>query len=209
MKRVVLLTFFALALPMLAFANSNLVFGNSGGRITLQGNTLVGNSFLTSFTGLGGSTITGSLGTVSYKTGALLSGSIGTSATFAAGGWFSVKGNGSNGLPNGAIFTGTFSGPVSWVGTFNSAGNGGKGNWTYELSGSVAGTVSGIGAGSATGATMQFTFDVPGSAEFSKSTRLNYGSTTVTVPEPGTLGLFGTGLLGIAGLIRRKLRTNA
>ncbi len=30
---------------------------------------------------------------------------------------------------------------------------------------------------------------------------------TSVVPEPGTLGLFGTGLVGIAGLVRRKVRT--
>jgi hypothetical protein len=28
----------------------------------------------------------------------------------------------------------------------------------------------------------------------------------VAAPEPGTLGLIGTGLIGVAGLARRKLR---
>ena len=58
----------------------------------------------------------------------------------------------------------------------------------------------------ATGGTLQFTFDVPNGQQFSKNVRLNQGVTTVTVPEPSTLGLLGTGLLGLAGLVRRKLK---
>src|SRR6478672_6383533 len=100
MKMLVLLAVLALALPIAAFADGGIDYTNSGGTLagsnsglTLSGSTLIAVNGLN-----GGGLITGSnLGTVSFATGALSSGSLqGPSATFAAGGWFTITGNGSN-----------------------------------------------------------------------------------------------------------------
>jgi hypothetical protein len=207
MRRVGLLILLLLSLPVAMWANSsNLVFQNNGGKITVgAGNSLLlSNSTLTSFAGLNGNVINGTLGTVSFRTGAMSIGNLGTSGTFLAGGSFTIHGNGSNGMGTGVLFKGSFTGPVSWVGTFNPAGNNGLGAWTYELRGTVSGVLS--NGSPASGGIVLLTFDVPKGQSFSSSVRMNQGITTVTVPEPGTLGLLGTGLLGLAGLVRRKIK---
>ena len=200
-KKLLILAVLALALPFAAFASSQVDFTNSGGTLsgTNSGFSLSG-STLIAVNGLyGGGLVTGSnLGSMTFSTGALASGSLQMGGTFAAGGTFNISGNGSNGIPNGAIFTGTFSSPVSW--TLVTLPNG---THNYTLMGVVTGSFpSGY---QTNGVTVQLTINT-GKGFFNGSTQISSGDTNIVVPEPGTLSLLGTGLLSLGGVIRRKLK---
>ena len=202
MKRIVLMAVLALALPLSAFAG-NVDFTNTGGTLTgtSAGLTLTG-SELTVVQGLGGGTVTGGLGSLTFTTGALTSGNLMTGGTFAAGGTFTITGNGTGGIPNGVIFSGSFSGPVTWTEVTTSGPNG---SIYYTLTGTVSGTW--YNGSTVNGATTQITFNA-GKNGFTGSVSLGSGDTVITtVPEPGTLGLLGTGLVGLAGIVRRKLKS--
>lgn len=203
MKQIFLMAVLALALPLAAFAGT-VDFTNSGGTLTGSSTGLVlTGSTLIQATGLGNG-LPGNLGTLTFSTGAFVS-TVGGVTTFLGGGSFDITGNGMNGLPNGAIFTGTFTSPV----TLTFLGSGPNGASIYAVEGSISGMW--FAGGTAVGVTNQTWFGTftSGKNGFSGSATLGSGETIVstgTVPELGTLGLLGTGLVGLAGIARKKLK---
>lgn len=201
---------FALALlllmPAAARATScaplpGICFGNNGGTATggtgglfLDGTHSSATSTLVQI----GNTLGSNLGTLSFTTGALqVGGSLKLGGVFDSG-TFSISGT-INGF-TGVIFSGTF-GPSSWV---LSSGAKCRSNCLYSLTGPISGTwYTGI---TVSGETSQLLFKSVGGLYNGGAISLVNGSTAIVTPEPGTLGLMGTGLLGMGLIVRRKTR---
>lgn len=185
-----------------AVAASTADFANQGGTLTgssaglaMTGSVLIGITTT--------STVTGDLGTVSFTTGSLAIGNLQHGAVFNSGGSFSIIGNSTNPVHVGTIFSGTFSGPVVW-----SVITLANGTHNYSLTGTLSGTwftdvkVQGI--------TVQLTINT-GKGFFNGQTTVSSGNTDFTVggskgvvPEPSSFLYLGTGLISVAGMLRRK-----
>ncbi|MGB8062747.1 MAG: PEP-CTERM sorting domain-containing protein [Candidatus Sulfotelmatobacter sp.] len=206
MKRVLWMVLLTFALPMAAFA-ANVDFTNSGGTLTGGNSGLsLSGDVVTTITGLTPGTLTGAnLGSVAFTTGAFVTGNAMNGGTFGSGGSFTITAENIPGIANGTtIFTGTFdcagSNLCTWQ-TGNSMNP--NGNHQYVLTGTISGTWY-TGA-TVSGMVTQLTVKT-GTAYFDGMVAVSSGDTSITTPEPGSLMLMGTGLVGLAGALRRKLK---
>jgi hypothetical protein len=197
MKRVLLLSVLALASSMAAWASGIDIVNKHGSVFISYAGIVSKGSQLHQFNGIVAPP-GHALGSVSFSTGALTSGSLLTGGTFSSvGSSLLVIGKGHFGQPKGVIFQGTFVGQIKWT-LISRSGQ----NLVFQLRGFVVGQLyNGRFVGLQTKQTIDTTV-----AQLGKGIgRIAGGTTRPLMPEPGTLGLIGTGLLGIAGMAWRKL----
>jgi len=108
-------------------------------------------------------------------------------SSFAFAGSMDIAGNGSNGIPNDVIFEGTFTSPTWPVTTLA------DGTYNYVLCGALATNCQ-------VGAKTQLSLNKSSADDLFGDDR----NATLPLPEPSTLSLLGSGLIGLAEILHKR-----
>lgn len=203
MRRVVLLLLLS-SLSISARANE-ITLINSFGSVSISSSGIVlQTSELRGFNGFDSGH---NLGSVSFATGNLISGSIANGAVFSSSlSSFDVIGNGTHGVPKGVIFSGAFIGDIEWT-MISQSGS----SLVYLLSGEIEGQLyNGTEISGTTSQKIRTTNQGlsrgVGHDGFSH-TMLGYSP--LQTPEPESIDLFTTGLLALACIFGKSGRSLA
>jgi hypothetical protein len=205
-KKLLLLVAVALLLPGAAFADSTEeldftggVFGGTSYGFNLTNATLTGAS-----SDVLGSLSGPNLGSVNFTTSwtgpwdGFTVGNVVVGTGVLPGGTFTITANGSNPALNGVLFTGSFNQGGTWTLVTDASGN-----HIYTLSCAIDGL---NGSGANVDGTLTYTLNMGQKWFTGWGTGASSGVASFAVPEPGSLSLMGTGLLGLLGAIRRKMK---